>query len=363
MRILDVYIIKELIKPFLFGVFAFSSVFIGGGTLWRIAQYVSKYGASFWIAAKLFLYSLPAVVVLTVPMAMLLASLLCFGRLSGQSEITAIKASGQSFFRLALPVFITAFFIASGAVVFNETVVPASTAAYNYLIRSEIERNTQPKTQEHVVMVDTEGSGVRFTYARKFDQNTSSMQNVTIQEYDKDRLVRVQHAERAVWQDNRWVMYAGVINDLSDESERTLYFQQQNMPVTKAPGEIALEQKKPEEMTIKELKQRIKMLEQVDDKASGLVRNSLAVELYQRLSIPLATFVFALIGSPLGLSPHRSSASIGFSLSILIIFVYYALMTAMTTMGQSGKIPALAAAWIPNIAALIAGIWLVYREG
>lgn len=75
MRILDKYIIKELLGPFIFGICAFCSVFIGSSTLFRIAQYITEYGASVWSVTKLFVYSLPAIVVLTFPMSMLLASL------------------------------------------------------------------------------------------------------------------------------------------------------------------------------------------------------------------------------------------------------------------------------------------------
>jgi len=96
MRILDLYILKELLGPFIFGVAAFSSIFIGGGTLFRIAQYVTQYGAGFDVVIKLFVYSLPEIVVLTFPMSMLLASLMSFGRLSSSSEIVAMKSGGLS---------------------------------------------------------------------------------------------------------------------------------------------------------------------------------------------------------------------------------------------------------------------------
>lgn len=358
MRILDKYILKELLGPFIFGIAAFSSIFIGTSTLMRIAQYITKYGASLTSVVKLFVYSLPSIVVLTFPMSMLLAALLAFGRLSGSSEITAMKSGGLSFYRLATPVFITAFFVSIFAVGFNELVVPQANNAYQNVIRFEIEKS-KPKSQEHIVIKDVKGGEIeRLTYARKFDETTNTMQAITMQEFSQGQLVRVENAEKAIWENGHWVMYSGIIYDVTPDGqlERTMRFEKQTMPVDKSPKTIGLEQKKPEEMSIKELKQQIKVLEREYVKTSNY-----EVELHQRLAIPIASFVFALIGTPMGLQPHRSSSSIGFGISIIIIFIYYAILTLCTALGQGGAMPAVLAAWLPNIIGIIAGFILVRK--
>ena len=359
MRILDKYILKELFAPFIFGVCAFASVFIGTSTLFRIAQYITEYGASLFSVTKIFFYSLPSIILLTLPMSMLLASLLSFGRLSGSSEITAMRSSGQSFFRLALPVFIAAFIVSISAITFNELVVPYANNAYQNVVRNEIERNTSPKSQDHIVIKDIkQGSSHRLTYARKYDEGTHTMQAVTMQEFENDRLVRVQNAEKAIWQEDHWVMQSGVIYDISAEGklERTMRFDQQVMPINKTPSAIMREQKKAEEMTIRELKQHIQVL-----KAEYVKSSTYEVELHQRVAIPTASFIFALIGTPLGLQPHRSSSSIGLGLSIIIIFIYYTIMTLTTALGQGGAIPAFLGAWTPNLIGIIAGAYLIRR--
>lgn len=359
MRILDKYIIKELLGPFIFGICAFSSVFIGTSTLFKIAQYVTKYGASITAVVKLFFYSLPNIIVLTFPMSMLLASLLAFGRLSGSSEITAMRSGGISFFRLAAPVFIVAFFVSLFAVAFNEIVVPKANAGYNYIVKNEIERNTAPKSQEHIVIKDVKNGNLeRLTYARKYDEATNSMQAVTIQEFEEGNIVRVEYAEKAEWKNNHWIMYHGTIHDLSAEGnlQRTMKFEQQVMPITKTPTSITREQKQASEMTIKELKQHIKVL-----KSEYVKSSTYEIELQQRVSIPMASFVFALIGAPLGLQPQRSSSSIGLGLSIIIIFIYYTIMTITTALGQGGALPVVVAAWIPNLVGIIAGIYLIRK--
>ncbi|HWR44316.1 LptF/LptG family permease [Sporomusa sp.] len=359
MRILDKYILKELLGPFFFGIAAFSSVFIGTSTLFRIAQYVTKYGASIPTVIKLFLYSLPGIIVLTFPMSMLLAALLSFGRLSGSSEVTAMKSGGLSFYRLAVPVMITAFVVSLAAIVLNEEVVPAANAGYSNIVRYEIEKNTRPKSQEHIIVKDVKAGQIeRLTYAQNFMADTNTMSKVSVQEFEAGRMVRIENAESAVWAADRWIMYNGTITDLATDGRvsRTLKFTEQVMPIDKKPTDISREQKKPDEMSMKELKQTIEVLKKEYAKTSNY-----EVELYQRVAIPMASFVFALIGTPLGLSPNRSSSSIGLGLSIIIIFMYYAVLTVSTALGQGGAIAPLAAAWIPNIVGTLAGIYLIYK--
>ena len=358
MRILDKYILKELFGPFIFGICAFSSILVGTGTLFRIAQYITKYGASVASVVKLFIYSLPGIIVVTFPMSMLLAALLAFSRLSSTSEITAMKSGGVSFYRLAAPVVAAAFCVSLFAIAFNEFLVPAANSAYSHTLHYEIEKNSRPQAQEHIVIKDVKNGNIqRLTYARKFEDGI--MYGVSLQEFEKDTLTRMENAEEAVWEDNQWVMYNGTIHDLSDDGgvQRTMKFQMQVMPLDQDPKSISLEQKKPEEMSIKELKQQIKAL-----KNEYVSSSTYEVELHQRLSIPMASLIFALVGTPLGLSKQRStSSSIGFGLSIIIIFIYYSVMTFTGALGDGGALSPILAAWTPNLIAIAAGIYLIHR--
>jgi len=359
MRILDKYILKELLGPFFFGIAAFSSVFIGTSTLFKIAQYVTQYGASIASVTKLFFYSLPAIVVLTFPMSMLLAALLSFGRLSGSSEITAMRSGGLSFFRLTVPVMIIAVGVSLAAIVLSEVVVPVANTSQRNIIRYEIEQNIRPKSQEHIIVKEfKDGHIERLLYAQSFMSDTNTLSGISVQEFEAGQLVRIENAESAVWAADRWIMYNGTITDLSTDGRvgRILKFTEQVLPTTKSPKAISDEQKKLDEMSMNELKQHVKVLKKEDAETSKY-----EVELYRRVAIPMASFVFALIGTPLGLSPNRSSSSIGFGLSIIIIFIYYAVLTVCTALGEGGVIPPFAAAWMANLVGIVVGLYLIYK--
>jgi lipopolysaccharide export system permease protein len=307
----------------------------------------------------MFIYSLPGIVVLTFPMSMLLAALLTFGRLSASSEITAMKSGGITFYRIAAPVFIVAFIVSVFALLFNEHVVPRANEAYTNVVEYEIKGNTTPKTQEHIVLKEFSGGELsRLTYARRFDATKSLMEQLTIEEFENGQAVRMQSADRAEWQDDVWTMHDGVINELSNAGtvQRTMHFGTQVLPISQRPERIAKEQKNLDEMTIQELKYQIQAL-----KMQHIDTGKVESELYQRYTIPFASLVFALIAVPLGLQPNRTSSSIGFGLSVVIILVYYTVMTISTTLGKGGSIPPVIGAWLPNVLGTIIGLYLLRK--
>ena len=358
-RILDRYIFKEVVTTFLFGICAFSAVFIGSGTLFRIAKYITDYGASFEAVIKIFIFGLPNIIMWTFPMSMLLGVLLTFGKLSSSSEITAMKSCGISFSRIAAPAIFLGVIVTAIAILFNEHVVPWANTAYSNVLYYEIQGNTTMKSQEHVVIKDIEKGEIRrLVYARFFNADNQTLQAVTMQDFDENgQLKRVENAEYAEWSGKEWTLHNGILYDVGETGgDHTMRFVKQVLPIAAAPKQIMREQKKPEELTMKELKAQIAIM-----KTQFVNTSKLETELYQRITVPMASLIFALIGVPLGLQPTRNSSSMGFALSVIIIFFYYAIMTLANALGRGGILPPAFAVWIPNIVGLLAGMILIHR--
>ena len=359
LRILDKYIFREVCKAFLFGICAFSAVFIGSGTLFKIAKYITDYGASLSAVIKVFIFGLPNVIMWTFPMSMLLATLLTFGRLSSSSEITAMKSCGIGFFRIAIPAILLGFRVSIVAILFNEHVVPWANTAYRNVVYYEIQGKSGAKSQDHIILKDIkDGQIQRLLYARRYDADSQSLQSITLQEFDgAGKVSHVENAEYAEFTGKEWVMHNGMLYDISDgESEHTLRFNTQVLPINASPRQIVREQKDPEELTMKELKAQIRIM-----KTQYVDTSKLETELYQRITVPMASLIFALVGVPLGLQPTRNSSSAGFAMSVIIIFFYYALMTMANAIGRSGALSPMLAVWIPNIVGLIAGLFLIRK--
>ena len=209
LRLLDKYVLKELLYPFIFGVASFSSIFIASSLLFKIVQYITTYGAPISTVARLFIYSLPEIVNYTFPMAVLLATLMAFGKLSGNSEIVAMKSGGVSYYRIVAPVIAVGFVVSIFSVIWAEKVVPPSKHIAKQILTVEIRGNVKPKTQDHIVIKTLSGGTQRITYARTFDESTGIMSNVTIEEFQNEKLARVQTAKKATWKEDSWVLEDG----------------------------------------------------------------------------------------------------------------------------------------------------------
>ena len=170
-------------------------------------------------------------------------------------------------------------------------------------------------------------------------------------------MTRVENAPKAVWKNGVWIMEDGVIYDLTgDGVDRMMHFEHQEIPYAQSPEVIPKEKKNYDEMTIREL-----LLAKQAYRAAHADTTPLVMEIHRRFSLPMASFVFAIVGAPLGVQKQRSSSSIGFGISVVIIFVYYAIMTFLEALGKGHVMPAVMAVWLPNIIALFCGCWLIRR--
>ncbi len=361
-RILDRLIIKELMGPFLFGVMAFTLIMVAGGLLFKLADLIIEKGISLAVAGKLFLYELPSVVVLTMPMSCLLASLLGFSKMSSNSEIVALKAAGISFSRIRRPVLCAAFLVTCAAVLLNETLVPLGKIASQNVMRFEVVREKPALLKEQVFLRSSDNTAEgtrRIVYINRLNSNRGTMEDVIVQEFRNASLVRLTTARDGLWKDGTWYLRDGDVFDVKGKNkiEYTMHFKQQALPIRLSPRQISRSSAKPDDMSCMELLRQIDIF-----RAQGKNTQPLWVAFHLRLAVPWACMILALIGSTLGVRPLRKGgASAGFGQSILVVFIYYVVMSMGRSLGQTGRIPPMLGAWLSNII-FFAGALLLSRR-
>ena len=154
-KIVDRYIFRELIEPFLFGLGSFTAILSASMVLFELVRAVVLRGMPLLVALQVFVYRLPNIVVYIFPMATLLAALLAFSRLSSDSEVIAFRASGISLYRLIIPVIFLGLLVSFANLTFSEIVVPESNkAAKNLLIETTAKH--KPKMQKNVFVPEME---------------------------------------------------------------------------------------------------------------------------------------------------------------------------------------------------------------
>ncbi len=354
-KLIDKYIFKELIDPFLFGLLAFSLILSASMVMFELVRAVVQQGMPIISALKLFVFRPPSVIVYIFPMAMLSAALLALSRLSKDSEIVAFKSSGISLFRLMVPVVIMGLGISILTLFFYEIVVPESNKAAKNIVL-ETAANRAPKIEENIFVPEMEGGALkRLFYARRL--NGDVMEGVIVSEFTNGQLGQIINAASAQWikNENQWLFKKGTIYLLSEEGDykHLIKFDEQKMAIKYSPSDLSTGDKSPDDMNIGELKKYIALKEKM-----GVKVTDYKIQLNFKMSFPFTCLVFALLGAPLGISPRRVSSSVGLGLSIIVIFIYYVLMFVALSLGETELISPVAAAWLPNF--ITGGIGLYY---
>ncbi len=351
--LLDRYIWRHLRGLFLFGVAIFT-LFLIVNHLFFLARLVLQQGATFLFALELLVYRLPYFLAFSFPMAMLLASLMAISRLSDGQEITAMRTVGISLTRIASSVAIAGALVTLGTLVVNESVVPPAEDRYE---RSFARIAGHPQQEVDQVLFREEQDGVESVYfVRRFVTAEARMEGVIVNQFEGGKLRRVIDAPRARYADGRWEFQDGTMYLFTGGTTVETRFTRLNVALRRTPREIAIPQKPTSDMSVRELLAYIRLLERGGENVTRYV-----VELHSKIAIPTSAFLFAILAVPLGLRPHRSGPSIGLGLTILVLVGYYILISITLTLGQSGRLHPIAAAWLPNLALAGAALLLVRR--
>lgn len=363
MKIIYRYIFKELILPVIFGIAAFTGIFVGTSILFRVLEFYNRYGVELITLVKLFFLELPSVIVITLPMATLLGVIITYGRLSSDSEITAFRAGGISIYRLVFPALVVGLLMTVLTLAINEYAAPWANFQ-NDQIRHQIRYGKKlPRTQKDLMITNQDGSGRPdfFLYASLFDGESGELKDVLYQVYKEGKPDRIIEADKAYWNGNQWKFVKGKITYLKageriPQGEFKEWFVK---GLVYGPRKISNLDRDIDDMNIGQLKEHIKIRA-----AQGKDVRELWIDFYDRFSIPFANFIFALLAAALGIQPQRSSGSAtGMGLSIIVIFAYYTMMTVSRVLGTQGILTPFLASWIQNFIFLIIGGVMLYRIG
>ncbi len=351
--LLDRYIWRHLRGLFLFGVAIFTT-FLLVNHLFFLARLVFQEGATFLAALELLVYRIPYFIAFSFPMAMLLASLMAMGRLSDGQEITAMRTAGISLGRIAGSVVLAGALVSIGTLVFNESLVPPAEDRYELSFSRVVGKATATVAQ---VLFREEQEGIESVYfVRRFTPAAELMEGVVVEQFERGQLRRVIDAARAQYVTNKWEFQNGTMYLFSDGTTVATRFDRLELALRRTPREIAAPQKPVSDMSIRELRAYIDVLRRGGEDVTRYL-----VELQSKIAIPMSALLFALLAVPLGLRPHRSGPSIGLGLTILVLVGYYILSSVTLTLGQSGRLHPIPAAWLPNLTLAGAALALLRR--
>jgi lipopolysaccharide export system permease protein len=353
-KILDRYMVTALGGPFLFGLAAFTLLFVAGELL-NIARLVSEEHASLIAAGKYFLYTLPGTLVLTFPMSMLLAVLLAMSRLSGDSEITAMRAGGISLYRIAAPLIGVGIAASLVGLMFQELIVPSASATAADILRREIQSGGTNILSNQLINTVLPNGDRQLTLAQGFDPKKDELQDTTIEVFRGSIPMSLLFAPRGAYHGDSWKFFDATEFVLTPCCEK-IDNPELAIDIGADPSQIVEQTRQPEDMSRAEISRLLKSGVKTNDKARYA---RLLVTYHSKLARPWASLVFALLAIPLGIRPQRSSSGAGFGISIAIVFGFYVVTTICLAVGQSYPSSSLVMAWLPNILFSATGLWLL----
>ena len=366
--LLDRWLLGELITPLLFAVALFTVLSLSVGVLFELVRQIVESNLPVLIAIQVLLQRLPSFLVLSFPMATLLATLLAYGRLSANSELTALRSVGVTATRMIIPALVLALVMSSLTFFFNDVLVPRSNRSAEVTLRRALGKAIATEKGDNIIyprfgrVEEPDGSTskglLQLFYASKFRDGT--MTRVTLLDFSRAGFTQMLLAKSAQWneQEAKWEFLDGQILTLTPSGSTTSAdFDRYLYPLSAAPIRIARLPKDANNMTVAEALQAEQLLQDAGDVKGA---RKLQVRIQEKFTLPMACLVFGLIGASLGAKPNnRTSRSQGFGISVVMILVYYVLGFSFSSLGVKGTLPPLLAAWTPVLISLAGGGFLL----
>lgn len=366
---LDRYLLREALPPLIFGVFIYSTLAVVSATLsrlqWIVGTPLGKLGE--WL-----LLQLPTAMVQTLPISLVLAVLLAFGRLAQTNELQAIQAGGVPLARISRVLILLGLFLATFALFMHQYVLPETNARVGSLYWQLASGGNSGLFRLAQRNIPLEGYYLHFQSA---DRQTGDMQNVRLEKW-QDKLLTVIFAERGRLTNAGLELYNYQYQQLDvaslstraetlEQQLRALVRQSSAAPNADEPLTITLSQTEDDlvsrfsEGGFEDTRSISETYRDSRDTSLTAEERRQAHVLFQRkLAEPFANFTLLLVAVPLSLL-YASSRSIAFGMSLLVTLVWYLLFTVGQLFAQAGSIPVWLGVWLGNIVLAGIGIYLL----
>ncbi len=364
------YLTREFIPPFIFSLSLIVFLFVLNLVFTMLGRIVGK-GLPVMTVIEFFALNLAWMIALAVPMAVLVAVLSAYGRLSSDNEVTALRSSGVGPWQMILPAILFGLISAVGLAYFNNNVLPD----LNYRSRqlqTDIKRLKPAMILEPgVFLSDIPG---HVLYAQKVDNETSEIHNVVVYEDDDPRFGGTVIADRGKLKYEEW--FEGFEFTLNDgeilRSDRARPGEHHRIAFQSAIFRIhapdmslrrtSTDWRGDREMDVSQLMQRIENYKANDAAKNAKNISRLWVEIHKKFSIPAACLIFAALGGLLGQMVRRSGIGVSAGYSMAFFLIYWVFLIAGEDLADRGTVTPASAMWAPNILFALVALYLWWRQ-
>lgn len=363
LKIINRYIFLELMFPFLVSLFFLTFVFLMT-RIPEITNIVVNYNADISVVLKMVLFTLPRFLEFTIPMSVMISVLLTFMRMSGENELVALKGAGVSLYRLLPPVlsfcilglilcmWITVFGVSWGKLAIKKTSLELARSSIDMALQERQFNSALENIMIYVSHVDMKSRALKDVFIE--DRRTKGVVSISIA--PSGRLIQLENEQFYTIR-----LYQGMINqvDTDENSVSTIRFGEYDINIDLAvmgQGNQTLS-KELDERNIVDLIRFIRT-----NKLDKTHLSEALMELHEKFSIPFACLCLGVLALPLGVQSASLRRSSGFGMGIFFFLVYYALLTAGWSAGETGHFPPVLGMWLPNFVMGGAAIFFLIRN-
>ena len=352
--------LKELGGPFLGSLFVLTIILAAGNIIQTVDMVMNK-GVDLIQVVYIFLCFLPYVLIFTIPISVLSAVLLGFGRLSGDNEITALRTNGISVYKIFLPVVICGFIISLSNIPLNDRILPQAEFKARKLVKTIGLNHPAAMLESGVFIKGFKDYIIFINYV-----NGTDLEGIRIYQPREDKPTRTIVAEKgeiiSVPEENsiKLRLENGTADDIAPDKPDEFYkvsfkeyFMTLNMEKTVDVNKI---QKKPREKSVKELLRDIE-----DFENRNITTIPLRIELHKKIALAFSNLVFVLVGVPLAVTTHRREKFIGLGLAIVLFLIYWGIMLTGIAFAIRNVVPAWAGVWSADILLSLTGLYMLYK--
>ena len=362
--ILDDYVIREFLKTFALVLVTFVMLMLLF-TFFELLGDIIRNRTPFITVGEYLVDLSPSMIYTIAPLSVLIAVLVVFGTLNRTNELTAMKATGISLYRIVVPILAIASVLAVSLFAFDETYIPTANRkqeALRSIIKGKPAQTFERPDQKWIFGLENPSQPNHIFYYQLFDPDKDSFGNISVFEFEPNTftLSRRVFASSARWEPrlHQWVFEHGWERTFAgDEIKSYRTFEVSTFgDVHEPPSYFKKETRQSSEMSFVELNHYIGDLRQ-----SGFDTMRLRVALNHKLAYPLITLVMAVLAVPFALSMGRSGSLAGIGVAIGVAIAYWVVAGTFEAMGNVNMLPAIFAAWSPDLLFALAGSYLLLR--
>jgi len=357
LKILDKYLIKQFLQTVVFGLLAFTFIFIVIDAMENLDDFIDQNVPALKILHYYFVFA-PEMIKLMTPVAVLFSALFTAGKAANLSELTAIKACGVSLYRFMAPFIITTFFITIISIYFGGYVVPSANQIKINIEQVYLKKNLN-FTGSNIYFQDSRTRIVSIAY---FDNSIDQANRVSIQDFDPENLTSMTSridASRLVYDTTKsiWIARDGIKRTFSSKQDAD-YFKVLEIPdLYFSPDDLLKKQQRIAEMNLDELSELVKA-----QRRAGNDPTPTLIEYHSRFAFAVTPLIVVLFGLPISANKRKGGVAAQVGINILVTFLYLVFMKVSQAFGKNGALDPVLTAWVANLIFLVGAVYNVWRS-